>query len=219
VPSPSPSPSAIPINPPSGAALRVGLFDGGAKDRAQLSTALARLGPTDVAGLSAALNWAPNRTVRALRGLSDGTRYDPASGSVRPPEAPAPGPSPAPRVPGTGAPEPAAPVILGVCPECDGKLTTTGAKGTVYCAECGFLEVREPPAPSNPRTTATAPGGLDPRRAEELIAAWVTSQPILCPNCRQPLRHQGVESYTCPACGERVTFSETGVAAVPKSPA
>ncbi len=196
------------------------LFDGGAKDRAQLQTALRSLGPTTVDRLSDALHWPPPRTVRTLRALTDGTRFDPTTGGILPP-LPAGSPAPPPPAPSAPAPGPAPALLLGPCPECGEKLSPTGRPGMYYCAECGFLEERHAPTAAPPPSAAPpsgAPGMLDPRQAQELIAAWVTSQPILCPQCRQPLHHQGVEAYSCPACGETVRFTDHGVAAVPRAP-
>lgn len=200
----------------------MGLFDGGAKDRAMLHETLSRLGPTRVDRLSEALGWPSHRTVRTLKALSDGTRYDPTTGSVAPPTGGAAvrpaTPSPAPAPPAR-QPEPTA---AGTCRECHGRMTTTGHAGTSFCPHCGYLEDRTTLAGASSRAAPTAPrppGSLEPRQVEELVAAWVTARPILCPNCRQVLHHLGVESYACPACGERVTFSDSGVASVTRAPA
>lgn len=202
------------------------LFDGGARDRAELLEALKRLGPTDVDRLSTTLQWPTQRTVRTLRGISGGVRFDPASGSVGPLAAEATGAPKAPAAPGTARAGPVSPAgdlpVPGACPECHGRLSATGTTGTFYCAACGHLETHESraPAPVPARTEARgASGAIEPRVAQELIAAWVTSQPIPCPSCRTPLVHRGVQVYRCPACGEVIEFSDAGVSARPASAA
>lgn len=197
----------------------MGLFDGGVRDRAQLMEELRRQGPTDVARLSEALHWPAHRTVRTLKGLGEGLRFDEGSGAVAPRAAPSASGSPAraPPAPPRSPVSAPAPVAPGNCPECHTRLTATGSAGTFFCAACGHLETPSvhPSAPrSAPASVTTKAGALDPRVAQELIAAWVTSQPIPCPNCRQTLRHHGVETYACPACGEQVTFGDSGVSAV-----
>jgi predicted RNA-binding Zn-ribbon protein involved in translation (DUF1610 family) len=206
----------------------VELFGRPAKDRARLrATIEATNGPTDVARLAAELRWTPTRVRRALEevdGASDGIRYDRALGTVE--LAPPGGSSGAvPAVP-PASPAPATPVIEvpstapGACEDCRNPLSPTGTPGTFYCARCGTLVTRpgsvptaRGPGPSGAPPPRDGGAGLDPQRSQELFAAWVTDQPIRCPNCRAPLSHKGVESYACPACGERVTFRDGGVIA------
>ena len=124
----------------------------------------------------------------------------------------------------TSTPAVARPVgPAGNCDYCGVRMAPTGTGTTLYCPECGRLATastrRTGPPPTVPVVPATAPPltatvhppvhhppPADDRRAQELFAAWVTSQPIPCPRCRTPLRHRGVGDYGCPACGERVQF-------------
>jgi predicted RNA-binding Zn-ribbon protein involved in translation (DUF1610 family) len=204
------------------------LFGGGSRDRAQLVRTLEHLGPTSVDQLSQALAWPPSRTTRALRSLARSgasISFDSVAGTVRPiaflPSAPAQGPLPgaavSPATPPSGLPDAGALPLPGNCTVCHHALSTTGTPGTFFCTQCGNLETRGSPTASAPLpASAPAPsgvhreGGVDDRQAQELFAAWVTGTPIACPRCRQPLNHRGVESYACPACGERVTFANTG---------
>jgi predicted RNA-binding Zn-ribbon protein involved in translation (DUF1610 family) len=213
------------------------LFGGGARDRAQLVRTLETLGQTSVAQLSQALAWPPTRTTKALRSLARSgafITFDAATGAVGPfagPPAPA-SPPPTAASPASGPAVPPAPSIPdagalpigGPCTLCHQPLTATGTPGTFYCAHCGNLETFGTPRPT-PASAAptTGPGvqregGVDDRRAQELFAAWVTGSPIACPRCHRPLDHRGVESYTCPACGERVSFTPVGRVSVAPAP-
>lgn len=195
----------------------MGLFGGEARDRARVLATVPTTGSTTVDRLAAELKWPRDRTVRAVERLSAGSsglQYDPRSGTVRhggpAPASPAAPPSEA------AAPAPAAaPGRPGLCPDCRTRLAPTGSPGTFYCPSCGTLESRSPVPPPAPAAAAPGPAtGAGDRRTQELFAAWVTASPIPCPRCRQPLAHRGVESYACPACGERVTFGDDGVATV-----
>lgn len=200
------------------------LFGNGSRDRTELVRTLEALGPTSVDRLSQALAWPPRRTVRTLESLarsSAAVEYDASTGAVRPAVAPdprgTPAPAPAPEAP--APPEAGDRLRGGPCPSCHKPLKEAGTPGTFYCAECGTIETRAVNAPSPvparspPSTGVHRAGGLDDRQAQELFAAWVTAQPIHCPRCRQTLTHRGVQSYTCPACGEEVQFADTGVRA------
>jgi predicted RNA-binding Zn-ribbon protein involved in translation (DUF1610 family) len=207
------------------------LFGGGARDRAQLVETLTSLGPsTSVQDLSAALAWPPRRTIRTLQSLAHSggqVAYDPSTGAVRaegiarsvltrsdPQPASGNASTPSPAIIEAGdVPRP------GPCPICRTPMSATGTPGNFYCSRCGNLETHSVPPPLGSSRAAPATGigvrregGLDDRQAQELFAAWVTSQPIPCPRCRQPLAHRGVQTYACPACGERVTFADSGVA-------
>lgn len=207
------------------------LFGEGARDRARLVQTIDSLGPTSVDALSRALAWPPHRTARALRSLARSgaaIAFDSDTGTVRPlvvsapVTPPTPGPSP-----------PSSPVIAeagdiprpGSCSVCRQTLTATGTPGTFYCTHCGNLETRATPAATRPAASVVPnasgvrrQGGLDDRQAQELFAAWVTSQPIPCPRCRQTLTHRGLQSYVCPACGESIQFADTGVRSSTPSP-
>ncbi|HTT25765.1 MAG TPA: hypothetical protein VMH90_02225 [Thermoplasmata archaeon] len=212
------------------------LFGGGARDRAQLVRTLETLGPTSVDRLSRALAWPPTRTTRALRSLARSgaaISFNAATGQVSPvasiasapsvPEAPPSPPDPAGGSPAE-LPDAGALPVPGTCTVCHQPLSTTGTPGTFYCLHCGNLETRGTPRPAPAPPGAAAPsgvhreGGVDDRQAQELFAAWVTGTPIACPRCRQPLNHRGVESYACPACGERVTFANAGGVSVVDPP-
>ena len=196
----------------------MGLFDGSVRDQSELLARLNSLGPTDVERLSEALHWPARRTVRAIRSLArTGGQivYDASTGEVRAelddrrPKLP-PKESVRPTVP---APSPTLAGDLpspGLCPDCRTPLTAAGTPGTFYCSNCGNLETHPSPAPRAQRD-APRTGSLDDRKAQELFAAWATSQPIPCPRCRRPLSHRGVQSYACPACGQLIRFAETGV--------
>jgi uncharacterized Zn finger protein (UPF0148 family) len=114
-----------------------------------------------------------------------------------------------------------------LCPHCHVALQSTGASGLVVCPQCGRLSsarsggvatatVASPPAPA-PRPVVPPPAAPGPasetaigdRKSQEMFAAWVTNQPIPCPKCRTPLRHRGVSEYSCPACGQSVSFPKT----------
>jgi predicted RNA-binding Zn-ribbon protein involved in translation (DUF1610 family) len=209
------------------------LFGGGArKDREHLVTTLRSLGPTSLAGLSAALSWSERRTEKtvqeAIRWGEGALRFDPVTRSVAW-NSPVPTPVAAPPVPAAPPvrPAPLAPPPLpkawgasAKCPACQVAFVTTGTGGGLYCPQCGRLShvpptaassAPAPPAPAavavpGPSRAPEPPVGAD-RRSQEMFAAWVTARPIPCPKCRTPLRHRGVAQYACPACGAQVTFS------------
>lgn len=212
------------------------LFGPSPEDRAHLVSAARSLRMTSIAGLSAALSWSERKTERVVRELvhrrEPGLLYDPIRRTVAvhvPHSAPAAS---------SGTPRPgvadgpkleAPPLPTGVatrkwgggvsCPTCGGPMTPTGSGGTIYCPNCGRLTsapsavgtpatVAAPVAPSLPAPAEDAAPSLGERKAQEMLAAWVTSKPIPCPKCRTPLRHRGVGVYGCPACGEIVKFHE-----------
>jgi predicted RNA-binding Zn-ribbon protein involved in translation (DUF1610 family) len=226
----------------------------GGRSRAQrdhVYATLRSLGPTTVDGLAAALSWSVRRTDRVLRdaqGRPEGAalRYDRVAGTVAwnlpaaPLAAPAPSARAAPMTAAAAAPT--LPKSWGAsprCPSCQIALEPTGTGG-LFCSHCGRLapaaaSSRVAPAPSLApvppvRSPPTGPAPKAPdvseRRAQEMFAAWVTAQPIPCPKCRTPLRHRGVASYGCPACGAQIAFEKTkgvpsstgSVASVPSGP-
>ena len=161
------------------------LFGGRAReDRAHVYATLRSLGPTSVAGLSAALSWNPRRTDKVLRealNSGDGVaiRYDTRTGSVAllPPTTVPSASSAAPPAARPAAPAPAAPAPPALpkswgasakCPTCQVALVSTGTGSSQYCPECGRLSsggsraslgnpatsVAPPPAP---RAAATQP--------------------------------------------------------------
>ncbi len=211
----------------------------GGRSRAQrehVFATLRSLGPTTtVDGLAAALSWSPRRTDRVLRDVAaqpEGAaiRYDRMAGTVSwaLPTAPATAPSPGAPAPSPSAPSiPALPRSWGAspkCPSCQVALEPTGTGG-MFCPHCGRLApavassrpsapapaVGAPPTPSAPAGPSTPhrPTDLSDRKAQEMFAAWVTASPIPCPKCRTPLRHRGVASYGCPACGAQIAFERS----------
>jgi hypothetical protein len=133
------------------------------------------------------------------------------------------------------------------CRSCGTAMEPTGTGSGLFCPGCGRLSsghlptappklpVASPPksaappaAPEPPRTSASsgaAPSvatgtghAVSDRKAQEMFAAWATAQPIPCPRCRTPLRHNGVGQYTCTGCGESARFVRDGVAARAPSP-
>jgi predicted RNA-binding Zn-ribbon protein involved in translation (DUF1610 family) len=209
------------------------------RDREHLVQTLRSLGPTSLAGLSAALSWSERRTERVLQdaiGLGDGPlRFDPSRRTVAwiDPNAVVPTPTMAAPAISAGSPAPATVPVLpkswgasARCPSCQVALLPTGTDAHLYCPQCGRLAASRSSAQHPPDATPAparpdAPKGAAPsvslgpdRRSQELFAAWVTAQPIPCPKCRTPLRHHGVAEYACPACGARVAFDRsTGVSA------
>jgi predicted RNA-binding Zn-ribbon protein involved in translation (DUF1610 family) len=108
------------------------------------------------------------------------------------------------------------------CPSCHTALVASSSPSLNVCPQCGRLFSSRTAISSTPEpepTPATAPGpepGESPptsygdRRSQELLAAYVTAQPIPCPRCRTPLKHRGVSEYSCPSCGESVRFGTAG---------
>ncbi len=122
-----------------------------------------------------------------------------------------------------------------LCAHCHVALQSTGSPGLVVCPHCGRLSSARSggiaastsagPAPDPvPAAPARGPVGSTPstspndRRSQELFAAWVTNQPIPCPQCRTPLRHRGVSEYSCPSCGKSVRFPGRSEATPPSTP-
>jgi predicted RNA-binding Zn-ribbon protein involved in translation (DUF1610 family) len=116
------------------------------------------------------------------------------------------------------------------CPTCHIGLQSTGTGDSMYCPQCGKLtsnarwaaaqssqraevstEAPTPPTASGPNPTGTTPRA--DRRSQELFAAWVTSSPIPCPKCHTPLKHRAFATYSCPRCGQNVTFSNSDASA------
>ncbi len=162
--------------------------------------------------------------------------YDPGRRTVRwarPPPAPpttaALSPSAPVRTFAPRAPAPPPPVLTAtglktLCPACHVPLQATGSTNLAVCPNCGRLasarsapvaaapRASPPPLPAPVATPSPAPAAgpaREDRRSQELFAAWVTAQPIPCPKCRTPLRHRGIGEYTCPACGQTVTFGKS----------
>ena len=164
--------------------------------------------------------------------------YDPARRVVRwaPPvpvtwSAPPPATAPAPdaRRPVDLGPALAAPLpvfrsggLRAQCPSCHVTLVASTSSSLDVCPQCGRLfssraatasrpEIDRAPAPttSNEPAHASTTIGSD-RRSQELLAAYVTAQPIPCPRCRTHLRHKAFSEYACPSCGETVRFGATG---------
>ncbi|MCI4326495.1 MAG: hypothetical protein L3K16_02505 [Thermoplasmata archaeon] len=132
------------------------------------------------------------------------------------------------------------------CRSCGTAMEPTGTGSGLFCPGCGRLssghlptappKLPAPPPPSAtaspvpiaPRTSsppvsaATITTGtghaVSDRKAQEMFAAWATAQPIPCPRCRTPLRHNGVGQYKCSGCGESARFVSDGVAARAPSP-
>ncbi|MCI4366428.1 MAG: hypothetical protein L3K08_01620, partial [Thermoplasmata archaeon] len=172
------------------------------------------------------------KALRSLARSGAAISFDAVAGTIRPvdltfhePASPSAVPAPPPvRANPYGIPDAGALPVPGTCTLCHQPLSATGTPGTFYCLHCGNLESRgmaASPAPV-PRAAGGSgvhrEGGVDDRQAQELFAAWVVGTPIPCPRCRRPLDHRGLESYTCPACGERVTFANTGGVTVLEPP-
>jgi predicted RNA-binding Zn-ribbon protein involved in translation (DUF1610 family) len=147
------------------------LFGGRARqDREHVYATLRSLGPTSVAGLSAALSWSPRRTQRTLRDAlrsGDGValRFDPGTGSVAlaaPVLAP-PTSVPALRAAAPNAPSPPAlPKSWGASPKCatcQVPLVATGTGNGQYCPQCGRLSTasRRAAGPAPPAPPPIAP--------------------------------------------------------------
>jgi predicted RNA-binding Zn-ribbon protein involved in translation (DUF1610 family) len=219
-----------------------------ARDREHLVQTLRSLGPTSLAGLSAALSWPERRTERVLQdAVSHGdraVRFDPARRTVAWQTDASPIPN---AVSGAAsgavttaveapppAPVPVLPKSWGAsarCPSCQVAYLPTGTDAHLYCPQCGRLAAARsaasarPAEPSPAPVRADAPKGASPsmslgpdRRSQELFAAWVTAQPIPCPKCRTPLRHHGVAEYACPACGARVAFERSAGVPIATAP-
>jgi uncharacterized Zn finger protein (UPF0148 family) len=142
------------------------------RDREHLVQTLQSLGPTSVAGLSAALSWSERRTERAIQeAIARGygaIRFDPARRSVgwAAPEAPTPAgtdptavPAAAPAPTASAAPPPQLPKSWGAsakCPSCQVAYQPTGTDGHLYCPQCGRLTAaRSSTRPASEATPAT----------------------------------------------------------------
>jgi predicted RNA-binding Zn-ribbon protein involved in translation (DUF1610 family) len=154
------------------------------------------------------------RVVRWVPVTSTVWHVPPPAASSPPPAA---APPPRPKV-DLGAPLEAPPPVLkgnglrSQCPSCHVGLAASTSPSLSVCPRCGRLftsrnatstrdaPTAAPAAPPNP--TPTAPD----RRSQELLAAYMTAQPIPCPHCRTELRHRGLSEYACPSCGEVVRF-------------
>jgi predicted RNA-binding Zn-ribbon protein involved in translation (DUF1610 family) len=205
----------------------------------RLRAAVRMLGSTTVPGLSLALGCRDHRTekllARELARPDTPLVYEPSRRMVRvlaPPPEPAPAPPSAtlPPLPALAPRSRGASIGLkgttlkSLCPSCHQPLLATGSGSLSVCPQCGRLAAAKaanesPPAPAAPEATPTPGvgyGGSRPptaqtdRRSQELFAAYVTSRPIPCPNCRTPLRHRGVSEYGCPRCGQLVRFPQSG---------
>jgi uncharacterized Zn finger protein (UPF0148 family) len=186
-----------------------------------------------VAGVAAALSWSHRRADRILREVAradpEHVTYDPGNGQVRWVEpTPPPVKQPDPDRPPMPHSPPTTTTTIDTsgstprwsqqprCPACHVPLTPSGTAGLSVCAQCGRLThvagaarlapESKPALPSAVISTAAPSAAVSDRRSQELLAAWVTAQPIPCPKCRTPLRHRGVSEYSCPSCGQRVSF-------------
>jgi len=109
------------------------------------------------------------------------------------------------------------------CPSCHVSLVSSASASLDVCPQCGRLfssrvatttrgaAEEAPPSPESPAPGPTTTVYSE-RRSQELLAAYVTAQPIPCPRCRTHLRHRGVSEYSCPSCGETVRFGSGGTA-------
>ena len=217
------------------------LFGPSPREREHLVETLESLGPTSITGLSVALSWTPRRTEKVVREVVRRSEapilFDPHSGSVR---IPRPGPVGPPTLPERPNPRPdslsaaystaSMPTVSSEtgrfsvrpqCPVCHVRLESTGTGETSYCPRCGRLDTR---SATNERSAVGGPGTPPPlpgsggsstpradRRAQEMFAAWVTQSPIPCPKCRSTLKHQSFGHYSCPRCGQTVTFANGGL--------
>jgi predicted RNA-binding Zn-ribbon protein involved in translation (DUF1610 family) len=200
------------------------------RERDQLVSALHSLGPTSLQGLSAALSWPARRTERVVREVATAPNspvdYDlvhhrirlraAVSGAVGSPTlGPSLGPGPTPERgpeqpsnPGRNGPAEAG-IPAPRCPLCHRPMQGSGTPGSGFlCPSCGQLGAV--PAVHARPSLPESPTPIPDRRSQEMFAAYVTSRPIPCPRCRTTLRHRGVGDYSCPGCGERVTFSKDG---------
>ncbi len=197
-----------------------------------LRSTVGQLGETTVDGLATALGWRRRPTERwlaeELRRPGTPLVFDPGQGTVRwaveegPTEAPRTF-DPAPAVPRIAplapppAPEAELPPIRGSCSSCHVPLHPATNGAFAVCPRCGRLSSRRslevasspPAAPSPTPSEGGAPRPAEDRRLQEMLAAYVTSQPILCPRCRTPLRHRSLAEYVCPTCGREVRFPGT----------
>jgi hypothetical protein len=210
------------------------LFGPSLSERSQVVRTLHALGPTSVEGLAAALSWTPRKTERLVATLArrseGGVWYSPERREVRigPPDPEVPSPSGPSRLPEATPPSPgpslstsspASPSLptrgpaVGKCPRCAGPMELVGDGASRVCVRCGHLALLPrttvPSGPSTPRPSEAPPASGGDRRAQEMLAAYVTSRPILCPRCRAPLRHEGLGAFRCGACGEAVVFPPT----------
>ncbi len=107
------------------------------------------------------------------------------------------------------------------CPSCHTTLVASSSPSLNVCPQCGRLfssrtatstaaEAEVPAPAAAPREAGPSPTSYGDRRSQELLAAYVTAQPIPCPRCRTPLKHRGVSEYSCPSCGESVRFGTAG---------
>lgn len=79
-----------------------------------------------------------------------------------------------------------------------------------FCPNCRRLAGSPPTSPAPDRAPVPPKTGHSERRVQELLAAWVSAQPVPCPNCRTPLRHRGLGRLECPSCGESVDLGISG---------
>ena len=122
------------------------------------------------------------------------------------------------------------------CPGCGVRLSATSSPDVFVCPSCGELSRHRVAAPlSHPLQRLPGPAPMSPgpapiqvghgptplsedRRAQELFAAWVTSQSINCPKCKTALRHRGIGEYVCPGCGQTVSFARSASSVAPSNP-
>lgn len=217
------------------------LFGPSLSERSQVVRTLHALGPTSVEGLAAALSWTPRKTERLVSTLArrseGGVWYPPERREVRigPPNLEAPSPPEAHGMPQATAPTPppspstlssSSPALptrgagVGTCPKCTGPMEMVGDGASRVCVRCGHIGLLPravvPSGSTNAPPPATLPGPGGDRKSQEMLAAYVTSRPIPCPRCRSPLRHEGLGTFRCGACGEAVLFPPS--TASPASP-
>lgn len=103
---------------------------------------------------------------------------------------------------------------LNVCPDCGRLFSSRTATSTPTPGDVGEAAASPAPAATPPKPDGPAYGD---RRAQELLAAYVTASPIPCPRCHTRLQHRGVSEYVCPSCGETVRFGRNGATAGPRT--
>ncbi|MCI4350340.1 MAG: hypothetical protein L3K15_02350 [Thermoplasmata archaeon] len=115
------------------------------------------------------------------------------------------------------------------CPICRSGLTPTGSGEHGYCTKCGRLVplAKSTTAGTLPSATSASSGAAGPvssttgtgdRKSQEMFAAWVSSRPVPCPRCRTPMGHHGLAEYSCPSCGEKVSFPRPQLPTAPIRP-
>jgi predicted RNA-binding Zn-ribbon protein involved in translation (DUF1610 family) len=145
------------------------------RDREHLVSTLQSLGPTSIAGLSAALSWSERRTQKTLREVArwgeGAIQFDPmtrsvgmrrASTSPAPPSPPVPAPTPAPSPALAPPPLPKSWGASAKCPACQVALSPTGTGTSYYCPQCGRLSGGRVSAFGGPAVGVIAPATAAP---------------------------------------------------------